>query len=62
MRSPVPTRLRLMNKVRAHLDASFLSDAVLALPSVYYIGLCAVCNIRCPIARARISPMKWITG
>ena len=48
MRSPVPTRLRLMNKVRAHLDASFLSDAVLALPSVYYIGLCAVCNIRCP--------------
>lgn len=48
MRSPVPTRLRLMNRVRAHLDASFLSDAVLALPSVYYAGLCAVCNIRCP--------------
>ena len=40
--------MRLVNQIKARLDATHLSERVLALPSTFYIGLCTICDIRCP--------------
>ena len=48
MTSPALTGKRLVNRVRSHLDAAFLSDILLALPSIHYFGVSSVCDIRCP--------------
>lgn len=48
MTTPSPTCKRLVNRVRSHLDAAFMSDVLLAFPSIYYLGVSSVCDIRCP--------------
>jgi len=50
-------RLRILNRIRARLDASFLSERVLAMPSVIYIGLSSICDLRCPYC-----PRQYYTG
>jgi MoaA/NifB/PqqE/SkfB family radical SAM enzyme len=37
-----------MNRIKAALDSSYLSEFMLAYPSVYYFGVSIVCDIRCP--------------
>ncbi len=39
---------RVVNRIRASVDSSFLSEKLAALPSTYYLGVSTVCDIRCP--------------
>ncbi|MBN1902568.1 radical SAM protein [Candidatus Sumerlaeota bacterium] len=39
---------RLTNRIKAALDSTYLSEYVLAYPSVYYFGVSIICDIHCP--------------
>jgi MoaA/NifB/PqqE/SkfB family radical SAM enzyme len=39
---------RIVNQIKAKLDATFLSDRMISFPSTYFIGLSIVCDIKCP--------------
>lgn len=48
MNSQTITKSRIMNRIKAALDSSYLSEYLLAYPSVYYFGISIICDIRCP--------------
>jgi MoaA/NifB/PqqE/SkfB family radical SAM enzyme len=39
---------RVINDIRAQLDASFLSEKALAFPTHYYVAVSVLCDLRCP--------------
>lgn len=42
------TQKRALNRIRARLDATFLSPEMQAFPSVFFIGVSSICDISCP--------------
>jgi len=44
MNSPI----RPVNRIRSRIDASFLSEKVLAFPTKYFFGVSMACDIHCP--------------
>jgi len=44
----IEKRAKVINDIRAQLDASFLCEKALAFPTHYYVAVSVLCDLRCP--------------